>query len=263
MAATHTAAANADEMDELADVLQQEGVVQWRERTLEAAVLAPLIAQQQQQDREDGALQQLQSFLRTQHTAFARSNGASSRATKVALAGVTAALGNMRPEDCDELNEDWVQLRLQQQFLVSHLLFHKQQRWLQKQEREREAAAAAAGRGAGKEQQGGRNNGNNNGGAERSHLAVGNRSDSSGSLLTAQPRGRLVLSLGSGGGGGGGSGGGVGGGGRGDGDGGGRGGSGGGSRQVAARGPPLGPTPEQRERFARVSLRLEILVPPY
>lgn len=131
---------NSGEKDELADLLAEEGVVQWKERALQAAVLAPLLQGEQLQldKRRNGKspTAALHSFLEQQHRDVALSPGYSSRAIRASLQQVTNRLSDIRPEDQQESNDTWLQLRLQQQFLFAHRRFRKIQRQKFKKQRQ-------------------------------------------------------------------------------------------------------------------------------
>ena len=135
------------EKDELADLLAEEGVVQWKERALQAAVLAPLLRDKQLQlnKRRKGKspTAALQSFLEQQHRDVALSSGYSSRAVRAALQQVTSRLNDIRPEDQQESNDTWLQLRLQQQFLLAHRRFRKLQRQKFKKQRQEVEASTS------------------------------------------------------------------------------------------------------------------------
>jgi len=135
--------------NELENVLSEQNVVEWRESALQAAVLAPLLEQQRleklrrkaavaasrkEHQAQSGASDtnsnssKLRKLLQKQHLELAHVPGYSSRAVRQALVQITQQLEDIRPEDQDEANDVWKNLRLQQQFLLAHRAFRKERR---------------------------------------------------------------------------------------------------------------------------------------
>lgn len=74
------------------------------------------------------ALRELLTFVREQQWELAKTQGISSRGVKTLLHQVNRNLDDVRPEYRVEGNEEWVQLRMEQQILASHLEFRKNQK---------------------------------------------------------------------------------------------------------------------------------------